>query len=70
MTFLIALLVVGWVAGTVIGTMAYFRGEQTKPIHARNWNNESFEALAESITGTETNLAERVPAYVYVSDRV
>lgn len=70
MTFLIALLVVGWVAGTVIGTMAYFRGEQTKPIHARNWNSESFEALAESITGTETNLAERVPAYVYVSDRV
>lgn len=70
MVFLIALLVVGWVAGIVIGTMAYFRGEQTKPIHARNWNSESFEALAESITGTETNLAERVPAYVYVSDRV
>jgi hypothetical protein len=70
MVFLIALLVVGWVAGIVIGTMAYFRGEQTKPIHGRNWNSESFEALAESITGQETDLAERVPAYVYVSDRV
>jgi hypothetical protein len=70
MTFLIALIVTGWVAAAVIGTMAYFRGEQTKPIHARNWNNDSFEQLAESITGTETDLAQRVPAYVYASDRV
>ncbi|MGB3533053.1 MAG: hypothetical protein WBA13_05995 [Microcoleaceae cyanobacterium] len=70
MTLLIALIVVGWVAAAVIGTMAYFRGEQTKPVHGRNWNNDSFEQLAASITGTETNLAQRVPAYVYVSDRV
>lgn len=63
MAFLIALFVVGWVAAALIGTQAYFRGEQTKPIHERNWRSEEFEKLAVSFTGRETNYQERVPAY-------
>ncbi|MEB3277526.1 MAG: hypothetical protein VKK42_01205 [Lyngbya sp.] len=66
MIYLIALaglLIAGWVAAAVIGTMAYFRGEQTKPIHQRNWDNASFEQIAQSVTGVETNYNERVPAY-------
>ena len=63
MTILIALFVVGWVAAALIGTQAYFRGEQTKPIHERNWRSESFENLAQSITGTETDYTERIPAF-------
>lgn len=62
-TLLIALFVIGWVAAALIGTQAYFRGEQTKPIHERNWRSESFEKLAESFTGVETDYSERVPAY-------
>lgn len=62
-TVLISLFVVGWVAAAVIGTQAYFRGEQTKPIHQRNWNSASFEQIAQSVTGQETNYAVRVPAY-------
>lgn len=64
MTILIALFIVGWVAASVIGTQAYFRGEQSKPIHERNWRSESFEKLASSITGTEIDYNVRVPAYV------
>ncbi len=63
MTIVIALLVVGWVAASVIGTQAYFLGEQSKPIHDRNWNNESFEQLAKSVTGTEIDYSVRVSAY-------
>ncbi len=63
MTILIALFVVGWVAAAVIGTQAYFRGEQSKPIHERNWRSESFEKLAESITGTEIDYSKRTPAF-------
>ena len=59
---LFSVLLVGWVAASVIGTMAYFRGEQTKPIHERNLNSDSFERLAFSITGRSTNYAERTPA--------
>ena len=62
-TVLIALFVVGWLAAALIGTQAYFRGEQTKPIHERNWNSESFDFLAQSVTGKETDYTERVPAY-------
>ncbi len=57
------LLVAGWVAAAVMGTQAYFRGEQTKSIHERNWNSEDFNRLAKSVTGQETNYANRVPAY-------
>jgi hypothetical protein len=63
MTIVIALLIVGWVAASVIGTQAYFLGEQSKPIHDRNWNSESFEQLAKSVTGKEIDYSVRVPAY-------
>ena len=62
MTFLMALFVIGWVAAALIGTQAYFRGEQTKPIHLRNWRSNSFEALAKTVTGQETDYQERIPA--------
>lgn len=70
MTILIALLVIGWVAASVVGTMAYFLGEQTKPIHVRNWNNEGFEALASSVTAKEIDYSKRVPAYAYSSNQI
>lgn len=63
LALLISLFVVGWVAAALIGTQAYFRGEQTKPIHERNWSSDSFEQLAESVTGQSTNFGDRVPAY-------
>lgn len=63
MTILIAVLLIGWAAAALIGTQAYFRGEQSKPIHERNWRSDSFEKLAYSVTGRETNYNERVPAY-------
>ncbi|AFY86534.1 MAG: hypothetical protein CLLPBCKN_003194 [Chroococcidiopsis cubana SAG 39.79] len=63
MTILIALLVIGWVAASVIGTQAYFLGEQRKPIHDRNWRSKSFEKLAKSITGTDIDYSDRTPAY-------
>lgn len=73
MSIVIALLIVGWAAAAVIGTQAYFRGEQTKPIHERNWNSESFDAIAESVTGEETDYSDRTPAYsmdAYSSNQV
>jgi len=66
MVLLIALFVVAWVAAALIGTQAYFRGEQVKPIHERNWRSDKFEQLAQSITGTETNYGDRVPAFQVV----
>lgn len=63
MTILIALFVVGWVAAALIGTQAYFLGEQSKPIHERNWRSESFEKLAQSVTGTETDYSDRTPGF-------
>lgn len=63
MVILIALFVVGWVAVAIIGTQAYFRGEQTKPIHERNWRSQSFEQLAQSVTGTQTDYNKRTPAF-------
>ncbi|MEG3938509.1 hypothetical protein QT995_10125 [Microcoleus sp. S36b_A3] len=63
MTIVVALLIVGWVAASVIGTQAYFLGEQSKPIHDRNWNDESFEQLAKAVTGTDIDYSVRVPAY-------
>ncbi len=60
---LISLFVIGWVAAALIGTQAYFRGEQTKPIHERNWRSESFDQLAQSVTGQSTDFGDRVPAY-------
>ena len=63
MTILITLLIVGWLAASVIGTQAYFLGEQSKPIHDRNWKSDSFEKLAKSVTGKDINYSDRIPAY-------
>ncbi len=63
LAILFCVLLVGWVAAALIGTQAYFRGEQTKPIHERNWRSPGFEQLAQSITGQSTDFSERVPAY-------
>jgi hypothetical protein len=63
MAILISLLAVGWVAVSVIGSLAYFLGEQTKPIHERNWASDEFEALAKSITGVDIDYTHRTPAY-------
>ena len=66
MTILISLFAVAWVGAALIGSQVYFRGEQSKPIHERNWGSESFDFLAKSLTGKETDYMERVPAYVVV----
>ncbi len=63
MTIVIALSIFGWLAASIIGTQAYFRGEQSKPIHERNWNSSEFEQLAKSVTGMETDYNQRTPAY-------
>jgi len=63
MAILFAVLVIGWVAASVIGSLAYFLGEQKKPIHERNWRSESFEKLAKSITGLDIDYGDRTPAY-------
>jgi len=66
MALLISLFVIGWVAAAVIGTQVYFRGEQSKPIHERNWRSAAFERLATSFTGTDVDYATRVPAFQVV----
>ena len=63
MVVLLGLLLIGFVAAALIGSQAYFRGEQTKPIHERNWRSEGFEALATTVTGQGTDYSNRVPAY-------
>lgn len=63
-TLLIAVFTIGWIAAATIGTQAYFRGEQTRPIHERNLKSESFEQLARIFTGRKTNYAERIPVPV------
>lgn len=62
LTILTAVFVIGWVGAAVIGTQAYFRGEQSKPIHARNWRSESFETLSKSVTGKGVD-GDRVPGF-------
>ena len=62
MVLVISLLIVGWVAASVIGTQAYFRGEQRKPIHLRNWNNKEFDSIAKTVTGYDTDYGDRVPS--------
>jgi hypothetical protein len=62
-TLLIALAVVGWAAAAILGTQAYYMGEQTKPIHERNWNSEGFEQVAKLVTGRATDYSNRVPSY-------
>ena len=57
---LLAVIVVGWAAAAIIGTQAYFFGEQSKPIHERNWDSAGFENIAKLVTGRETDFNERV----------
>ncbi|MDJ1168656.1 MULTISPECIES: photosystem II protein, Psb35-related [Roseofilum] len=57
------LFIAGWVAASVIGTQAYFMGEQTKSIHERNWDSDGFNSIAKSVTGQETDYTNRVPGY-------
>ncbi|MEB3341174.1 photosystem II protein, Psb35-related [Okeania sp.] len=63
MVIVVSLFVIAWVAAAVIGSQAYFLGEQSKPIHERNWNSDSFENLSESLTGNKLDYSQRVPAY-------
>ncbi|MEL6353844.1 MAG: hypothetical protein AAFR58_19120 [Cyanobacteria bacterium J06627_28] len=62
-TILISLFVVGWTAVAILGTQAYFLGEQSKPIHERNWNSASFEPIAVAVTNQPTNYATRTAVY-------
>lgn len=62
-TILFAVLATGWVAAAVLGTQAYFRGEQSKPIHSRNWSSEGFERIAMNVTGEATDYRDRVPGF-------
>lgn len=63
MTLLVSVILVGWAAAAILGTQAYFRGEQSKPIHARNWRSESFEKIAQTFTGEVTDHAQRTPGF-------
>ena len=63
MVIVISLFAIAWVAAAVIGSQAYLLGEQTKPIHERNWNSQSFENLSQSLTGNQLDYNNRVPAY-------
>jgi hypothetical protein len=63
MTLLISVVCVGWVAAAILGTQAYFRGEQSKPIHERNWRSESFEKIAQTFTGEATDYNQRTPGF-------
>lgn len=60
---LVSLIVVGWAAAAMLGTQAYFLGEQSKPIHERNWNSDAFEAIALVVTNQPTDYANRTAAY-------
>ncbi|MGF1604148.1 MAG: photosystem II protein, Psb35-related [Thermosynechococcaceae cyanobacterium] len=62
MFLLISLTIVGWVAASVLGTQAYFRGEQTKAIHPRNSQSQSFAELAAIIAGQGTDLSRQTVA--------
>lgn len=62
-TLLASVIVVGFIAAITLGSQAYFRGEMTKPIHERNWNSDSFEQLAESVTGLKFNTVDREPGF-------
>ncbi|WP_017324820.1 photosystem II protein, Psb35-related [Synechococcus sp. PCC 7336] len=59
MVVIALLFLAGFVAAITLGTQAYFRGEQTKPIHWRNWKSEEFHRLAESLTGVRVNYEDR-----------
>lgn len=60
---LLAVIIVGWVSAAIIGTQAYYFGEQSKPIHERNFNSDSFDTLAKLITGRDTDYNSRVSTF-------
>lgn len=60
---LAALMLTAWVAVALIGTQAYFRGEQSKPIHERNWRSPEFHRLAETFTGQRVDYSQRASSY-------
>lgn len=62
MIILATLFVAGWIAVAALGTMTYFLGEQTKPIHERNWRSASFERLSQAITNKSIDYSTRTPA--------
>ncbi len=64
MVILLAVVLVGWFAAAALGTLAYFLGEQSKPIHERNWRSTSFERFSQALTNKEINYAKRIPAFV------
>ena len=61
---LLAVIIVGWVGAAVLGTQAYFMGEQSKPIHERNWNSDGFESIAVAVTAEELDYNQRVPGFI------
>ncbi|MBD2099600.1 photosystem II protein, Psb35-related [Leptolyngbya sp. FACHB-261] len=63
MTICIALIVVGWAAAAVLGTMTYFLGEQSRPVHLRNWRSPEFHSLAVAVTGREVDYANRASSF-------
>uniref|UniRef100_A0A832M4I1 Uncharacterized protein n=1 Tax=Oscillatoriales cyanobacterium SpSt-402 TaxID=2282168 RepID=A0A832M4I1_9CYAN len=68
MSILVVLFVIGWVAVAALGTLTYFLGEQSKPIHERNWRSESFEKLSEAVTGNSIDYETRTPAGLIALD--
>jgi len=63
MALLISVFVVGWIAAAALGTQAYFRGEQLKAIHERNWDSDQFETLAQMVTGRTVDYQTRTHAF-------
>ena len=57
---LLAVIIVGWVGAAILGTQAYFMGEQSKPIHERNLSSDGFENIAKVVTGRDTDYNARV----------
>lgn len=64
MIILVAVILVGWFATAALGTLAYFLGEQSKPIHERNWRSTSFERFSQALTNKKINYSERIPGFV------
>jgi hypothetical protein len=60
---LIALFLVGFIAAALLGTQTYFMGEQSKPIHDRNWRSAGFHRLASIFTGREIDYSQRASSY-------
>ncbi|MEO1134774.1 MAG: hypothetical protein AAFX40_18995 [Cyanobacteria bacterium J06639_1] len=50
---------IGFVAAAVLGSQTYFRGEQTRPVHLRNWQSREFHQLAEALTGNRVDYRDR-----------